>query len=81
MATNHASTVPRPVEPPTADEVYQAMTPSEPYVVSDLLAYFETQGVDTNKGTIRNRLEYLAQEGRVRRKKHESGAVTYRRLY
>lgn len=73
--------MPRPVESPTADEVYDAMTPGEPYVVSDLHAYFESVGISTNKGTIRNRLEYLDQEGRVRRKKHESGAVTYRRLY
>lgn len=81
MATNHNPNVPRPVESPTADEVFEAMTPMEPYVVSDLLTHFESRGVDTNKGTIRNRLELLNQEGRVRRKKHESGAVTYRRLY
>lgn len=80
MTTDAIRYVPRPVEPPTADEIYDAMTPQEPYVVADLLSVFRDE-YDTNSTTIRNRLEFLVNEGRVRRKKHANRTVTYRRLY
>lgn len=80
MATDTSRYVPRPVEDPQPEEVLEAMTPQEPYVVSDLLAEFEDV-YDTNKTTIRNRLEYLVDEGHVRRKKHSNRTVTYRRLF
>lgn len=77
MQTAAIGYVPRPVGSPTPEEVLETMTPQEPYVVSDLVGEFE----DTNKSTIRNRLEYLTDEGQVRRKKHASQTVTYRRLF
>jgi len=80
MVASASSDVPHPVVDPTPDEVYAAMTPGEPYVVADLLAHFDDI-YDTNKNTIRNRLEYLVEEDKVRRKKHQSRTVTYRRLY
>lgn len=77
MGATETRYVPRPVGSPTPEEVLEEMTPQEPYVVTDLVDKFE----DAAKSTIRNRLEYLAQNDRVKRKKHASQAVTYRRLY
>lgn len=79
MTTDAKRYVPRPVEDPQPEKVLAAMTPQEPYVVSDLLAEFNEE--ETNKTTIRNRLEHLVDEGDVRRKKHSNRTVTYRRLY
>lgn len=54
------------------------MADTEPYVVADLVAAFEGE-YDPARGTVRNRLEYLVDEGKVVRKKHANGTVTYRR--
>jgi DNA-binding GntR family transcriptional regulator len=54
------------------------MAENEPYVVADLVAEFEDE-YGTARGTVRNRLEYLVDEGEVKRKKHANGTVTYRR--
>jgi len=53
------------------------MANNEPYVVADILAEFEDE-YDPARGTVRNRLEYLADAGEVERKKHENDTVTYR---
>lgn len=49
------------------------------YVVADLVAEFEDE-YDPSRGTVRNRLEYLVEDGKVERRKHANGAVTYRRI-
>lgn len=68
----------RPRDPPLSDEVLATMVPNRCYVVADLVAEFEEQ-YDPSRGTIRNRLEYLVEEGEVERKKHANDTVTYRR--
>ena len=70
--------VPRPREPPLPDELLEEMVPNRCYVVADLVAEFEDKYAPP-RGTIRNRLEYLAEEESVERRKHANGTVTYRR--
>lgn len=53
------------------------MTPNECYVVADLVDAFEDH--DPTRRTIWNRLETLAEEGAIIRRKHANGNVTYRR--
>lgn len=79
MADAATPDVPRPRDPPLADEVLEAMVPNRCYVVADLVVEFEEKH-DPARGTVRNRLEYLADEGEVERRKHANGTVTYRRL-
>jgi hypothetical protein len=80
MATQSPNqTVPRPREPPLPDELLDEMVPNRCYVVADLVVEFEEQ-YDPSRGTVRNRLEYLVEDGDVERRKHENGAVTYRRI-
>lgn len=78
MAESASTSVPRPRDPPLPDEVLSRMAENEPYVVADLVAEFEDE-YGTARGTVRNRLEYLVDEGEVKRKKHANGTVTYRR--
>lgn len=47
------------------------------YVVADLVAAFR-DSYNPARGTIRNRLESLVEEGKVERNEHANGAVTYR---
>ena len=77
QATSH--NVPRPREPPLPDELLDEMVVNRCYVVADLVVEFEEQ-YDPSRGTVRNRLEYLVESGDVERRKHENGAVTYRRV-
>jgi len=72
------TSVPRPRDPPHPDEILEAMTPSCCYVVADLVADFE-QKYDPSRGTVRNRLEYLVEQGDLVRRKHANDSVTYRR--
>jgi hypothetical protein len=78
MAANASENVPRPRDPPLANEVLDQMVKNRCYVVADLVAEFEGE-YDPARGTIRNRLEYLVEEGDVARRKHANGTVTYRR--
>lgn len=78
MVESATQDVPRPRDPPLPDEVLESMVPNRCYVAADLVIEFEDE-YDFNRGTIRNRLEYLVEEGDVVRQKHANGAVTYRR--
>jgi len=78
MAETASGNVPRPRDPPHPDEVLEQMVPNRCYVVADLVVEFEDD-YDPARGTVRNRLEYLVEESDVARRKHENGAVTYRR--
>lgn len=71
--------VPRPRDPPLPEEVLEVMVPNRCYVAADLVIEFEDE-YDFNRGTIRNRLEYLTEEKEVKRRKHANGTVTYRRV-
>lgn len=55
------------------------MVPNRCYVVADLVVAFE-DNYNPARGTIRNRLEELVEDGNVERRKHANGNVTYRRL-
>lgn len=77
MAETASEYVPRPRDHPLPDEILNAMEPGEPYVVADLVCVFETE-YGPSRGTIRNRLELLVEEGDVLRKKHANDTVTYR---
>ena len=79
MAETATSNVPRPRDPPEPNEVLDEMVVNRCYVVADLVVEFEEQ-YDPSRGTVRNRLEYLVESGDVERRKHENGAVTYRRV-
>jgi predicted transcriptional regulator len=78
MTETASRTVPRPRDPPLADEVLDHMVKNRCYVVADLVAEFEEK-YEPSRGTVRNRLEYLVEEHDVERRKHANGAVTYRR--
>ena len=78
MGETASRNVPRPRDPPLPDEVLDQMVTNRCYVVADLVAEFEDE-YDPARGTVRNRLEYLVEEGNVKRRKHANGAVTYRR--
>lgn len=70
--------VTRPREPPSVDEVHEAMVPGRCYVAADLRVAFEDE-YDPAHNTIRNRLRELVEEERVVRREHVNGRVTYRR--
>lgn len=78
MPESTSGCVPRPRDPPLPDEVLDHMVKNRCYVVADLVVDFEDE-YDPSRGTIRNRLEYLVEQGDVDRRKHENGAVTYRK--
>jgi hypothetical protein len=78
MEQSTSETVPRPRDPPLPDEVLEKMVANRCYVVADLVVKFEEQ-YDPARGTIRNRLEYLVEEGDVARRKHSNDTVTYRK--
>jgi len=70
--------VTRPREPPTVDEVFEAMVPNRCYVAADLRVEFEEE-YDPAHNTVRNRLAELVEEGRIEKRKHVNDAVTFRR--
>lgn len=78
MEHSTSETVPRPRDPPLPEEVLDEMVANRCYMVADLVVEFEEQ-YDPARGTIRNRLEYLVEEGEIERKKHANDSVTYRR--
>lgn len=78
MAQSTSTGVPRPRDPPLPDEVLEEMVANRCYVVADLVVEFEDEH-DPARGTIRNRLEYLVEEGDVDRRKHSNDTVTYRK--
>jgi Fe2+ or Zn2+ uptake regulation protein len=78
MAETASENVPRPRDPPLADEVLDKMVVNRCYVVADLVVEFEEQ-YDPARGTVRNRLEFLVEEDKIQRQKHANGSVTYRR--
>jgi len=78
MAETASRDVPRPRVPPNPNEVLDQMVKNRCYVVADLVVKFEEQ-YDPSRGTIRNRLEYLVEQGDVERRKHANETVTYRR--
>ena len=78
MAEVTSRNVPRPRDPPLPDEVLEQMVPNRCYVVADLVVEFEDD-YNPARGTVRNRLEYLVEQGDVERRKHANGTVTYRR--
>lgn len=77
MADPSDRDVARPREEPTHEQVLAAMDSSRGYSVADLLTELADEGVETNRWTVRGRLEDLAKDGRVRRVEHENGSVTY----
>lgn len=78
MDAQETSSVPRPRDPPEPDEVLDEMVVNRCYVVADLVVEFEDD-YNPSRGTVRNRLEFLVEEGDVDRVKHANGTVTYRR--
>lgn len=78
MAESASGGVPRPRDPPEPQEVLDQMVKNRCYVVADLVVEFEDQ-YGPSRGTVRNRLEYLVEQGEVVRRKHENDTVTYRR--
>jgi len=78
MDESTSDTVPRPRDPPLPEEVLDEMVANRCYMVADLVVEFEEQ-YDPARGTIRNRLEYLVEEGEIERKKHANDSVTYRK--
>jgi Fe2+ or Zn2+ uptake regulation protein len=79
MAGTATRYVPRPRDPPHPDEVLDRMVENRCYVVADLVVDFQDKH-DPSRGTVRNRLEYLVEDGTVERRKHANGTVTYRRI-
>ena len=79
MAGTATRDVPRPRDPPHPDEVLDQMSKNRCYVVADLVVEFEDE-YGPARGTVRNRLEYLVEDGKVERRKHANGTVTYRRI-
>jgi len=79
MSEGATTDVPRPRDPPSTEEVLNAMALNRCYVVADLVVEFEDK-YGPSRGTVRNRLELLAKDGEVRRRKHANDAVTYRRI-
>jgi len=78
MSTTDSTSVPRPRDPPLPDKVLEKMVANRCYVVADLVVEFEDE-YDPARGTIRNRLEYLVEQGDVARRKHSNDTVTYRK--
>jgi len=78
MAESASTSVPRPRDPPQPQEVLEKMLVNRCYVVADLVVEFQDE-YNPSRGTVRNRLEYLVEQGDVERTKHENGTVTYRR--
>jgi len=78
MSESAVEDVPRPRDPPLPDDVLEAMVPGQCYVVADLVIEFHEEH-DPARGTVRNRLEYLVENGDVERRKHANDSVTYRR--
>jgi len=64
--------VPREPEDPTPEQVYLAMNENEPYQVGELV-----DELDSNRWTIKRRLERLVEEGFVEKKEHGENATTY----
>jgi len=73
MADPSAESVSRTPEEPTPEQVLDAMTPCEPYSVSDLVDRYE----DTSRWTVQRRLDTLVEDGEVNKKKHTENRVSY----
>lgn len=65
--------MPRSPDEPTPEKVLDAMDRCESYNVSDLRSEFE----DTSRWTIQRRLDDLVDQGRIQKKKHDNGNVSY----
>lgn len=73
MAESTTADVPRTPEEPIPEQVYDQMTPCEPYTVGDLEAQFE----GASRWTIQRRLDTLVEDGQVAKKKHATNRVSY----
>ena len=73
MAGSVTATVPRTPEEPSPKQVLDEMNPCEPYTVSDLQNVFS----DASRWTIQRRLDKLAENGEIGKKKHAENRVTY----
>ena len=73
MADPSADSVPRQPEEPTPEQVFDAMTPCEPYIVSDLVERYD----DASRWTVQRRLDTLVEDGEVNKKKHTENRVSY----
>lgn len=78
MAAPNRETVPRSPEEPTPEQVYESMVPGRCYVVADLVVKFEDQSAPS-RWTVRDRLDDLAEAGKIVRTEHENTRVTYQR--
>jgi hypothetical protein len=65
-------------DPPLPDEVLEKTVINCCYTVADLAVEFEDE-YDPVRGTIRNRLEYLVEQGNIARRKHSNDTVPYRK--
>lgn len=65
--------VPREPDDPSPDKVYLAMAEGEPYTVGELVEEFP----ESNRWTIKRRLDYLVEEGFVEKKDHSETQTTY----
>jgi len=65
--------VPREPGDPSPQEVYLAMEEGQPYTVGEIVDQFP----DSNRWTIKRRLDQLVEDGFVERKKHSQSTVTY----
>jgi DNA-binding HxlR family transcriptional regulator len=73
MADPSAENVPRTPGEPTPEQVLEAMTPCEPYTVSDLVDRYD----DTSRWTVQRRLDTLVEDGEVSKKNHTKNRVSY----
>ena len=73
MRADSPTSVPRPPEEPTPEQVLAAMTLQEPYTVSELVDEFE----DVSRWTIQRRLDTLVEDGQLAKKKHSENRVSY----
>lgn len=73
MSESDTENVPRTPEGPTAEDVVSEMRSCEPYKASDLTEVFD----DVSRWTIQRRLESLHDDGRIERKKHADGSVSW----
>jgi len=73
MGETDSQNVPRTPEEPTPEQVLEAMTPCEPYTVSDLVDRYD----DASRWTVQRRLDTLVKDGEVNKKKHTENRVSY----
>lgn len=73
MPPNETDSVPRTPEGPTPKQVLKEMNPCEPYTVSDLADAF----ADASRWTVQRRLDSLAEDDELSKKKHTENRVSY----